>query len=465
MARKLEVEILATTLGYTKGLVKAGEQTKQFARTVDDSSKHIGRSLALATGGFVAFAGASEFLRTSIDAARDAGVAQRQLAAQMKASGESFQASKGAIDKAGLALERFGFTSMDSAKALTVLERGTGRISRAIQLQGVAANLARAKNLDLADAANILAKVFGGQETALRRAVPGLAKHAHGLDLIAQAQQKLAGQAAASTTEAERFSATLHDTEVIIGTALLPTLDKALGKFSKWLDQLNRSGKLQKDLKTVTSDTALAFGALSKAIGAATDAYNTFRDAAAHLPGGRHGFLSTVLSGSIFAQFRLFSKALHNVGAEFGFVADNAARVGVPGVAGPVGSRAAPSFPNGVPGPPGSFAAPHRPHQRAPTRSCRSRSPGRRATSACCSSRPRTTAQRSRSRGSSARAATSQPPAGTRLFSATRTTSPQRCSRSARSHPRPRARPPRHARKQRRPPRKRKPTPRARSRR
>jgi hypothetical protein len=248
VARKLEVEIIASVLGYTKGLTKAAEQTRLFARTVDDSSKHIGRSLAFATGGFVAFAGATEFLRSSIDAARDAGVSQRSLAAQMKASGESFTASQGRIEKAGLALEKFGFTSEDSAKALTVLERGSGSITRAISLQGAAADLARAKNLDLADAANVLAKVFGGQETALRRAVPGLDKHAHGLDLIAQAQQRLAGQAKAGTTEAERFHATLHDTEVIIGTALLPTLNKFLESVGKWLQKMNESGRLQKDV-------------------------------------------------------------------------------------------------------------------------------------------------------------------------------------------------------------------------
>jgi hypothetical protein len=248
VARKLEVELIAHIVPYTRGLVKAAEQTKLFARTVDDSSKHIGRSLAFATGGFVAFAGATEFLRSSIDAARDAGVSQRSLAAQMKASGESFTASQGRIEKAGLALEKFGFTSEDSAKALTVLERGSGSITRAISLQGAAADLARAKNLDLADAANVLAKVFGGQETALRRAVPGLDKHAHGLDLIAQAQQRLAGQAKAGTTEAERFHATLHDTEVIIGTALLPTLNKFLESIGKWLQKMNESGRLQKDV-------------------------------------------------------------------------------------------------------------------------------------------------------------------------------------------------------------------------
>ena len=324
MARKLEVEILANVTGYTKGLAKAGEQTKIFARTVDDTTKHVGRSLALLSGGFVAFSGATEFLSSSVDAARDAGVAQRSLAAQMKASGESFTTSQAAIEKAGLSIERFGFTSEDSAHALTVLERGTGNITRSIQLQGVAANLARAKNIGLADAANVLAKVFGGQETALRRAVPGLDRHAHGLDLIAQAQQRLAGQARAGTTEAERFSATLHDTEVIIGTALLPSLDHALTKFSLWLDQLNRSGALQKHLETVTSDTAVAFHGLAKEIGLATTAYNDFRDVAAKLPGGRDGFFSRLISGSLFTQFKIFGDAVHNVADYLGLVANNA---------------------------------------------------------------------------------------------------------------------------------------------
>ena len=185
-------------------------------------------------------------------------MSQRQLAAKINASGESFKASQAAIDRAGLSLEKFGFTSEDSAHALTVLERGTGNIRRAIQLQGVAADLARAKNLDLASAANVVAKVFGGQETALRRAVPGLDKHAHGLDLITEAQRRLAGQAAASTTPAERFQATLHDTEVIIGNALLPSIDKLLGSLGRWLQKMNESGKLQRDVNgAVKTGTAL----------------------------------------------------------------------------------------------------------------------------------------------------------------------------------------------------------------
>ena len=317
MARKLEVEILATTLGYTRSLTKAAEQTKTFARTVDDSSKHIGRSLAFATGGFVAFAGASEFLRTSIDAARDAGVAQRQLGAQMKASGQSFQASKGAIDKAGLSLERFGFTSEDSAKALTVLERGTGSITRSIELQGVAANLARAKNIGLSDAATVLAKVFGGQETALRRAVPGLEKHAHGLDLIREAQQKLAGQAAAGTTVAERFSATLHDTEVIVGNALLPTLDKLLTSLGNWLTKMNESGRLQRDMNTAVKDGTQLFEALVPWVDAAKSAFKDLSDAVGGTKNALElliGVLAAWKLTSLISNVGLLSTGVRNVG-------------------------------------------------------------------------------------------------------------------------------------------------------
>ena len=251
---KIAVQLVADTVAYTRGLTKAAAQTEEFGATLDKTSKGIGRSLAFATGGFVAFAGATDLLRASIDAARDVGVAQKQLAAQVKASGESFQANQAAISKAELSLEKYGFTSEDSAKALTVLERGTGKITEAMKLQGAAADLARAKNETLSDAANTLAKVFGGQETALRRAVPGLDKNAHGLDLIAEAQQRLAGQARAGTTVSEKFEATLHNTEVIIGNALLPTIDRLLTKLGDWLDKMNRTGQLQRDLNTAVKD-------------------------------------------------------------------------------------------------------------------------------------------------------------------------------------------------------------------
>ena len=180
-----------------------------------------------------------------------------------------------------------------------MLERGTGNITKAISLQGVAADLARAKNIDLASAANVVAKVFGGQETALRRAVPGLDKNAHGLDLIREAQQKLAGQAKAGTTVAEQFHATLHDTEVIIGTALLPTLNKYLGELSDWLGKMNRSGRLQKDVNEVVKDATGILQGVLDVVKPSAEAFKKLGDAV----GGTRNEVKLLVG--VFATFKL----------------------------------------------------------------------------------------------------------------------------------------------------------------
>ena len=259
--------VRAGTAGLGRDLERAG----RGALSGTGIMHGFGRSLAFASGGFLAFEGASKFLTDSISAAREAGVAQRSLAAQMKASGESFAANREQIDRAALSYGKFGFQNDEVIASLTVLERGTGNINQAIRLQGLTADLARAKNLDLASAATVVAKVFGGQETALRRAVPGLERNAHGLELIRLAQAKLAGQAAANTTVSERFAATLHNTEEIVGTALLPILNQYLTSLSKWLDNMNRTGQLQRD---VAGAVKLVTGTINAAK-TALDALNT----------------------------------------------------------------------------------------------------------------------------------------------------------------------------------------------
>jgi hypothetical protein len=291
IARRLVVELIADPRGYTAGLQTAAKQTKVFGAEVDKATRGIvsgsgalhgfGRSLAFASGGFLAFEGVSKFLTDSVSAARDAGVAQASLTAQMKASGESFTENQGAIQRASLSLEKFGFTSEDSQKALAVLDRATGNVGKSIQLQGVAANIARARNISLSQAALILGKAYDGQTTSLKRLGVALPAGTKGMQAIYIAAQKFTGQAKAGTTEVEKFHAILHNTEVIIGTALLPTLNKFLGSLGKWLQKMNESGRLQKDVneavKTATGifegvaavvkPLAAAFQDLGKAVG------------------------------------------------------------------------------------------------------------------------------------------------------------------------------------------------------
>jgi hypothetical protein len=250
---RLQRELGQTSVSYGR----ASESVSHFERELSKSVrgalsgtgvfKGLTRSLAFASGGYLAFRGVTESIQKTIEVAQGAAVAERSLATQMRATGESFKDNQAKIEQAENSLAKYGFTSDDSAKALTILDRATGSITRSMGLQLGVANLARAKNIDLAAAAAVVAKVFGGQETALRRAVPGLDKQAHGLELIAEAYAKLRGQAAAATTPSEKFSAVLFDTEKIIGTALLPVMNKYLDSVSKWLDKANRTGEIQRD--------------------------------------------------------------------------------------------------------------------------------------------------------------------------------------------------------------------------
>jgi hypothetical protein len=295
MARRIGVELVLDDAAYLRGLKRSAAGTTKFTKEVERAGRgaaagsglfrNMGRSIAFASGSFLGFATATEFLRSSIDAARDAAVSQRALAAQMKASGQSFTANQARIEEVTRSYSKFGFQNDEVVKSLTVLERGTGSINKAISLQGLTADLARAKNIQLADAANTVAKVFGGQETALRRAVPGLEKNAHGMDLIREAQQRLAGQAAANTTASERFAATLHDTQEIIGTALLPSLNKILNQLSRWMADSQNQAKIQKGANAAASAGAIAFSNLATGVGLAADAYEKLNGAFKGLSG------------------------------------------------------------------------------------------------------------------------------------------------------------------------------------
>jgi hypothetical protein len=299
VARTITVDIVGDASQLERTFRRTAKSAETFGHRMNKNFGEVrsgtgavlafGRSVGLVGIALGALDASTKFITGSIAAAQDNVVAQRALAAQMKATGESFQANQDLIDKAGLSLAKYGYTSEDSEHALTVLDRATGSITKSIQLQGLAADIARAKNIDLAAAAAIVAKALSGQTTALRRAVPGLEKNAKGYDLIREAQQRMAGQAAANTTPLERFHTALHDTQVIIGSALLPALNTGLTALGKWLDKLNRSGALQRGLNTAVKDGTPLVHGLAKAfrlLGGAVAGYVTWQRRAEKALGG-----------------------------------------------------------------------------------------------------------------------------------------------------------------------------------
>ncbi len=264
---KIEVEVVADASQLDRTFRRAGTSARGFSRDLSHAERGalagsgafrgLGRSIAFASGGFLAFASAGQFLRSSVDAAIEAQVTQRQLGVQLRNNGKNFADYRAQIDKTNLRLSTLsGFTKDQLDASLTTILRTTGNVSKALRDNATAADLARARHIGLAQAAFIIAKVEAGNTTLLRRQGFEIKKNATAEQALAVVRAKVAGQARAGATEQQRFGATLHDSQVIIGTALLPVLNKYLISGTKWLQQMNESGKLQKDVSGAAKDFA-----------------------------------------------------------------------------------------------------------------------------------------------------------------------------------------------------------------
>jgi hypothetical protein len=149
-----------------------------------------------------------------------------------------------------------------------------------------------------------------GSFSALRRLnivlPPGTTK----TQALAFVTQKYAGQARAGTTESQRFSATLVNTEEIIGAKLLPTVNRYLTELGDWLSKMAESGRLQKDVNLVVG----AAGDFFKTLGAAIKAVDTVTGSFVHTL----EILLAIKMASIIN--RSWVPALSGLAAQFGLV-------------------------------------------------------------------------------------------------------------------------------------------------
>lgn len=150
------------------------------------------------------------------------------IAAAGAATGDWSAQVDAAIDAgAGLA-----FSDTEIRDALTPLVGVTGDMTRARELLNEAQDIARLKNLDLATAAEAVAKAEGGQAGQLAKLTEVNATGKTATEVLAAAQAKAAGQAdiyGKSTKGAtEKASIGFSELGEQLGQAVLPILDELL---------------------------------------------------------------------------------------------------------------------------------------------------------------------------------------------------------------------------------------------
>jgi phage-related minor tail protein len=227
---------------------------------------------------------------------------QRQadaLAQAYQAAGAATGDYAARIDEAIAAGAGLAFSDTQVRDSLQPLIAVTGDAARANELLATAEDIARLKKVDLATAAEAVAKAEGGQATALAKLVGVNATGLTSTEVLAEAQARAAGQAkiygSSSAAAGEKAGIAMAELGEKIGSMLLPVLDAlvpAIGPiidaFGTIIDALlpiliplvkNLGGALA----IVARVIATVAGALAGLIGWISDAIDAVVDFLSHL--------------------------------------------------------------------------------------------------------------------------------------------------------------------------------------
>jgi hypothetical protein len=183
-------QIEANTRQTAQGLDKLA----QSANKADDGIKKSRASMAAMGAAATTLAG---FLSDAARAAAEEEAMFVRLETAVEATGSSYADYAVQIDQAINASERLSFADDEAAEALANLTATTGDTAEALNLLGLAQDLARGKGIELAAAANIVGRVAEGNTGILARYGIAIQEGATAQEALAAVQERYAGQAEA----------------------------------------------------------------------------------------------------------------------------------------------------------------------------------------------------------------------------------------------------------------------------
>lgn len=211
-----------------KAIIEAEDRASAKLKQIGATAQSMGKTF-LAVGGVITGA-----LGFAVKAASDAEVQMKKVDTILSAMGDTSQKTKDAIKTASDATLKLGFDNEEAALSITKLFQRTGNMTQAIKLNTLAMDLARSKNISLTDASKAIGMVLSGNTKILKELGVAVEEGVAPMDQLAQAQEKLKGQAQGfSETFQGQLSAvkeTFGNLVEEVGGKLLPILTDLLTK-------------------------------------------------------------------------------------------------------------------------------------------------------------------------------------------------------------------------------------------
>ena len=170
----------------------------------------------------------TDALGDATSAAREDLLSQAKLRTSLEANAEAWSGNTEAIEATIAARTALGFADDEQRDSLAQLVSVTKDSTAALDLQRTAMDLARLRNMSLADASALLGKVYSGNTGILTRYGIKLEKGATATEALAEIQARAAGQAEAWAEQNEKAVADIRIGEAMetLGAKLVPIVDR-----------------------------------------------------------------------------------------------------------------------------------------------------------------------------------------------------------------------------------------------
>ena len=229
-SRNLKVIFSASTAQLTRAFTNAGASAKKFGKDTERGSQGLRRMSTFAAAAGLATAGVLAIgLKKAAAAAVDAEASNARLSAQLTSMGKNTAQVRGQIDSTVQSLSAMsGFDDEDLQDAFTSLVRTTGDVAKAQGQLSLITDVARGRQISLAQAAGIVNRVNAGSVGGLRRLGIEVDKNTTKEEGLAKLRAKFAGQAEAYGDTAagaqDRLRVATENAFEAVGVALTPVI-------------------------------------------------------------------------------------------------------------------------------------------------------------------------------------------------------------------------------------------------
>lgn len=190
MASDQQVKVILSAENNTdKAFKQADKSVSSFTSTV--------KKFAIAAGAAFVAKQVFDFGKAAVEAFAEAEVSTAKVEAIVKTLPKTLGVTTDEILRLAEATVKLGFSDETAAENIAFLVQRTGDLTKANELNNLAMDLARAKNIDLATAGNLVGQVMSGNGRALKQFGIEIDESLGPMAALEQLQGKVAGQAEA----------------------------------------------------------------------------------------------------------------------------------------------------------------------------------------------------------------------------------------------------------------------------